>query len=67
VYRYVEFDMLEQAWSDDSRTPTRVVTALAIHHLPARKRSLFGDPRRPEAEGLVINYDPIRALTTSSK
>ena len=63
-YRYVEFDMLEHAWSDV--IPERVdavVSALAIHHLPdARKRSLFGEIRSGlQVNGWFINYDPIRA------
>ena len=63
-YRYVEFDMLEHAWSNV--IPERVdavVTALAIHHLPdARKRSLFEEIRGGlKPSGWFINFDPIRA------
>jgi len=63
-YRYVEFDMLEHAWSE--AIPERVdavVTALAIHHLPdARKQSLFGEIRAGlKPNGWFINFDPIRA------
>jgi len=63
-YRYVEFDMLAQAWPEVIPDPVdAVVSALAVHHLPdERKRSLFREIRTGlKPDGWFINYDPIRA------
>jgi tRNA (cmo5U34)-methyltransferase len=63
-YRYVELDMLADAWTAAvPRDLDAVVSALSVHHLPDdRKRATFGSifaHLRPG--GWYLNYDPVRA------
>jgi SAM-dependent methyltransferase len=61
-FRYVRFDLLEQAWPATIPVPLdAVITSLCVHHLPdSRKQTLFADIlARLAPGGWYLNYDPV--------
>jgi tRNA (cmo5U34)-methyltransferase len=61
-FRYVRFDLLEEAWPATIPVPLdAVVTSLCVHHLPDdRKRTLFAEIlARLAPGGWYLNYDPV--------
>jgi len=63
-FRYVELDMLAEAWPAlGVEALDAAISALSIHHLPdERKRSVFGQIyAHLRRGGWYVNYDPVRA------